>query len=111
MSHPQNHVFILMGVLGGGKSAVARAVAHDINSAMLDGDYLHPPANINKMATGHAMDDNDRTPSLVALNNAIFTMQRTNGVSLLVCSGLKKRYRDRLRKGRQQSAFHLPERG
>ncbi|BBI91580.1 gluconokinase [Serratia symbiotica] len=105
MSHPQNHVFILMGVSGSGKSAVARAVAHDINAAMLDGDYLHPRANINKMAAGHALDDNDRTPWLVALNDAIFAMQRTNGVSLLVCSALKKRYRDRLREGNSNVHF------
>lgn len=33
------------------------------------------------------------------LNDAIFAMQRTNDVSLLVCSALKKSYRDRLRDG------------
>lgn len=90
MSNPQNHVFILMGVSGSGKSAVASAVAHEAEAAMLDGDYLHPRANINKMAAGHALDDNDRAPWLAALNDAIFAMQRTNPVSLLVCSALKK---------------------
>jgi carbohydrate kinase (thermoresistant glucokinase family) len=53
-------------------------------------DYLHPRANINKMAAGHALDDNDRAPWLAALNDAIFAMERTNDVSLLVCSALKK---------------------
>ncbi|CAI1085150.1 gluconokinase [Serratia entomophila] len=105
MSNPQNHVFILMGVSGSGKSAVASAVAHGLNAAMLDGDYLHPRANINKMAAGHALDDNDRAPWLAALNDAIFAMQRTNGVSLLVCSALKKSYRDRLREGNSNLHF------
>ncbi|MDR2290832.1 MAG: gluconokinase, partial [Serratia marcescens] len=99
MSNPQNHVFVLMGVSGSGKSAVASAVAHEANAAMLDGDYLHPRANIIKMSSGHALDDNDRAPWLAALNDAIFAMQRTNDVSLLVCSALKKSYRDRLRDG------------
>lgn len=105
MSNPQHHVFILMGVSGSGKSAVASAVAHEANAAMLDGDYLHPRANINKMAAGHALDDNDRAPWLAALNDAIFAMERTNDVSLLVCSALKKSYRDRLREGNRN--LHL----
>lgn len=105
MSNPQHHVFILMGVSGSGKSAVASDVAHQANAAMLDGDYLHPRANINKMASGHALDDNDRAPWLTALNDAIFAMQRTNDVSLLVCSALKKSYRDRLREGNSNLHF------
>ncbi|HEP1045035.1 TPA: gluconokinase [Serratia marcescens] len=105
MSNPQNHVFILMGVSGSGKSAVASAVAREADAAMLDGDYLHPRANINKMAAGHALDDNDRAPWLAALNDATFAMQRTNPVSLLVCSALKKSYRDRLREGNRNLHF------
>ncbi|CAI1930256.1 gluconokinase [Serratia proteamaculans] len=105
MSNPQHHVFILMGVSGSGKSAVASAVAHEASAAMLDGDYLHPRANINKMAAGHALDDNDRAPWLAALNDAIFAMERTNDVSLLVCSALKKSYRDRLREGNRNLHF------
>ncbi len=62
-------------------------------------------ANINKMAAGHALDDNDRAPWLAALNDAIFAMQRTNPVSLLVCSALKKSYRDRLREGNRNLHF------
>ena len=105
MSNPQNHVFILMGVSGSGKSAVASAVAREADAAMLDGDYLHPRANINKMAAGHALDDNDRAPWLAALNDAAFAMQRTNNVSIIVCSALKKSYRDILRKGNPNLSF------
>lgn len=105
MNNPQHHVFILMGVSGSGKSAVANAVAHELNAAMLDGDYLHPRSNINKMAGGHALNDDDRAPWLAALNDAIFAMQRTNDVALLVCSALKKRYRDRLREGNSNLHF------
>jgi gluconokinase len=105
MTNSQHHVFILMGVSGSGKSAVANTVAQQTNAAMLDGDYLHPRANINKMASGHALNDDDRAPWLAALNDAIFAMQRTNDVALLVCSALKKNYRDRLRQGNANLHF------
>ena len=42
------------------------------------------------MASGHALNDEDRKPWLQALNDAAFVMQRTNSVSLIVCSALKK---------------------
>ncbi|CDL79356.1 gluconokinase [Xenorhabdus cabanillasii] len=100
-----NHVFILMGVSGSGKSAVANGVAHKLDAAFLDGDFLHPRANIKKMAEGHALNDDDRQPWLEALNDAIFAMQRTNNISLLVCSALKKRYRDILRNGNKNLSF------
>ncbi|PHM71772.1 gluconokinase [Xenorhabdus sp. KJ12.1] len=100
-----NHVFILMGVSGSGKSAVANGVARELGAAFLDGDFLHPRANIHKMAEGHALNDDDRQPWLEALNDAIFAMQRTNSVSLLVCSALKKHYRDILRSGNKNLSF------
>ncbi|MBI6550277.1 gluconokinase [Xenorhabdus lircayensis] len=100
-----NHVFVLMGVSGSGKSAVASGVARELGAAFLDGDFLHPRANITKMAQGHALNDDDRQPWLKALNDAIFAMQRTNHVSLLVCSALKKSYRDMLRDGNKNLSF------
>ncbi|CDL81493.1 gluconokinase [Xenorhabdus szentirmaii] len=100
-----NHVFVLMGVSGSGKSAVACSVARQLGAAFLDGDFLHPRANIIKMAQGHALDDNDRQPWLKALNDAIFAMQGTNHISLLVCSALKKSYRDILREDNEHLSF------
>ncbi len=100
-----NRVYIVMGVSGSGKSAVANAVARELNAAFLDGDFLHPRANINKMAAGHALNDEDRAPWLKALNDAAFAMQRTNVVSLIVCSALKRRYRDLLREGNPNLYF------
>ncbi|TNH44916.1 gluconokinase [Photorhabdus luminescens] len=100
-----NHVFVLMGVSGSGKSAVASAVAYKLESAFLDGDFLHPRSNINKMAEGYALNDEDRGPWLKSLNHAIFAMQRTNPVSLIVCSALKKHYRDILRDNNKNLSF------
>ncbi|ALB72737.1 gluconokinase [Cronobacter muytjensii] len=100
-----HHIYILMGVSGSGKSVVASEVAHRLKAAFLDGDFLHPRRNIMKMASGDPLNDDDRTPWLQALNDAAFAMQRTNKVSLIVCSALKKRYRDILRSGNPNLSF------
>lgn len=84
-----HHIYVLMGVSGSGKSAVASEVAHQLHAAFLDGDFLHPRRNIEKMASGEPLNDDDRKPWLQALNDAAFAMQRTNKVSLIVCSALK----------------------
>ena len=98
-------VFVLMGVSGCGKSAVAAQLAQELNAAFLDGDFLHPRANIEKMASGQPLNDDDRAPWLAAINDAAFAMQRTNPVSIIVCSALKKAYRDRLRLGNPALCF------
>lgn len=101
----QNHIFVLMGVSGSGKSVVATALSRELSAAFLDGDFLHPRANIEKMSAGHALNDDDRAPWLSAINDAAFAMQRTNAISIIVCSSLKKHYRDRLRKGNPNLSF------
>ncbi len=105
MTTTLNHIYVLMGVSGSGKSVVANALARELSAAFLDGDFLHPRANINKMAEGHALNDDDRAPWLAAINDAAFAMQRTNAVSIIVCSALKKSYRDRLRQGNDNLSF------
>ncbi|RPH28850.1 gluconokinase [Buttiauxella warmboldiae] len=100
-----HHIYVLMGVSGSGKSAVASEVAYQLHAAFLDGDFLHPRCNIMKMASGEPLNDEDRKPWLQALNDAAFAMQRTNKVSLIVCSALKKIYRDQLRAGNPNLSF------
>lgn len=101
----QNHIFVLMGVSGSGKSVVATALSRELSAAFLDGDFLHPRANIDKMSAGHALNDDDRAPWLGAINDVAFAMQRTNAISIIVCSALKKHYRDRLRAGNPNLSF------
>jgi gluconokinase len=76
-----HHVYVLMGVSGSGKSAVASEVAHQLHAAFLDGDFLHPRANIMKMAAGEPLNDDDRKPWLQALNDAAFAMQHQQSVA------------------------------
>lgn len=105
MANNQNRVYVIMGVSGSGKSAVANAVAQRLSANFLDGDFLHLRCNIQKMAAGVPLNDDDRAPWLAALNDAAFAMQRTNAVSIIVCSALKKHYRDRLRAGNDNLSF------
>ena len=95
----KKYSFVFMGVSGSGKSAVAEIISKKIDVAFLDGDFLHSRSNIDKMASGYPLNDEDRQPWLESLNSAIYAMQRTNNVSILVCSALKRKYRDTLRKG------------
>lgn len=94
-----NTLWVLMGVSGSGKSVVARRMAAALDIPYIDGDFLHPRSNVDKMAAGHSLNDSDREPWLEALNTAGYSMLRTNPASLIICSALKKRYRDILRKG------------
>ncbi|VFP85573.1 gluconokinase [Candidatus Erwinia haradaeae] len=104
-SVPFYHVFVFMGVSGSGKSTIANAAAYHLHAAVLDGDFLHPRDNIKKMSSGHALSDSDRYPWLKAINDAIFAMQSTNKLSLIVCSALKKSYRNILRMDHSNLSF------
>ncbi|MWN90905.1 adenylyl-sulfate kinase [Gilliamella sp. Pra-s65] len=97
MTKKSKQVFVLMGVSGCGKSAVAKQVAYDLDAAFLDGDFLHPKANILKMRSGTPLNDEDRMPWLHLISNAAFAMSNVNDVSIIICSALKKCYRDIIR--------------
>lgn len=96
---------IIMGVSGCGKSSVGAAIANALGAKFIDGDDLHPRANIQKMASGQPLDDNDRAPWLERLNDAAYSLRHKNEVGLIVCSSLKRRYRDRLRQDNPEMLF------
>nr|WP_083800687.1 gluconokinase [Rhodobacter sp. SW2] len=81
-----------MGVSGCGKSSVGAALGQRLGLDYLDGDDLHPAANIDKMRRGVALDDADRWPWLQAVGQALAAGPRIVG-----CSALKRRYRDLIR--------------
>lgn len=97
MTKKSKQVFVLMGVSGCGKSAVAKQVAYNLDAAFLDGDFLHPKSNILKMRSGTPLNDEDRMPWLHLISNAAFAMSNVNDVSIIICSALKKQYRDIIR--------------
>ena len=93
----KKNIFIFMGVSGSGKSVVAKQIADNLNAAFLDGDFLHPKANILKMRSGIPLNDEDRLPWLNLISNATFAMSNVNDVSIIICSALKQQYRDIIR--------------
>ena len=56
--------YVLMGVSGCGKSSVGTALSVLCGMDFVDGDDLHPQRNIEKMASGNPLDDEDRAPWL-----------------------------------------------
>ena len=85
---------VLMGVAGCGKSAVGAALAARLGAAYLDGDDLHPPENIEKMCRGEPLSDEDRWPWLTQIGQRL---ANPDGILILGCSALKRRYRDHIR--------------
>jgi len=55
---------IVMGPAGVGKSTVGKAIAEKLGVPYVDGDALHPAANIAKMSKGTPLSDDDRDPWL-----------------------------------------------
>ncbi|MBS0057686.1 gluconokinase [Yersinia sp. Marseille-Q3913] len=99
------HSIIVMGVSGSGKTTVGEAVARQIHAKFIDGDDLHPRANIQKMGSGHPLNDEDRMPWLERLSDAAYSLDHKNETGIIVCSALKRRYRERLREGNQGMVF------
>ncbi len=85
---------IVMGVSGSGKSTVGEKLAEALNLPFLEGDSLHPKSNVDKMASGIPLQDEDRWPWLDKIGERMATAEQGLIVS---CSSLKKSYRDRLR--------------
>lgn len=92
-------VVLLMGVSGAGKTAVGERLAARTTWPFVDGDDLHPPANIEKMSAGEPLDDEDRQPWLVAIRDVIRTHQEAGTSVIIACSALKARYRRFLLRG------------
>lgn len=98
--------FVVMGVSGCGKSSIGAEFAASIGGIFIDGDDLHPPANVAKMASGQPLDDDDRAPWLVKVGRSLLA----SGVPVVIgCSALKRKYRDVIRNeaGQLVAFLHL----
>ena len=96
---------IFMGVSGCGKSTIAGLVANHLGLPMIEGDDLHPPANIAKMTQGIPLDDDDRKPWLEAIAARIDVWRQAGEQGVVTCSSLRRAYRDILRSGHDDVRF------
>ena len=97
--------FILMGVSSTGKTSVGTEVARRLGMKLIDGDDLHPRANIIKMGQGHPLNDDDREPWLERIRDAAFSLEHKSEIGIIICSALKKKYRDLIREGNESVKF------
>ncbi len=103
-----NRVIYIMGVSGCGKSTIGKLLSEELNIPFFDGDNFHPQSNINKMKSGLPLNDQDRQGWLLKLN-ALAKEQLQKNSCIIVCSALKKTYREILMEGieRQVKWVHL----
>jgi len=98
---PEPLVLVLMGVSGCGKSTVAGVLAGRLHWPFEEGDSLHPQANVDKMASGRPLTDEDRRPWLELVAEWIESRLDAGESGVVTCSALKRSYRDLLnRRGR-----------
>ena len=93
-------VVLVMGVSGSGKTTIGALLAGTLGWDFVDGDDLHPPANVAKMRGGTPLSDDDRGPWLDAIATWIDVHRASGQHGVVTCSALKRIYRDRLLLGR-----------
>jgi gluconokinase len=86
-----------MGVSGSGKTTVGRAMATRWGDEFIESDELHNASDVLTMASGVALDDNDRWPWLRTIGEKLRDAAAASQRSVTACSALKREYRDLLR--------------
>lgn len=87
---------VVMGVAGCGKTAVGEALAKALSADFIEGDRLHPPENVARMARGEPLTDALREGWLDAIGERIASSVAGGHKAVAACSALKRSYRDRL---------------
>lgn len=98
-------ILVVMGVSGSGKSTVAEAVARRLGWTFVDGDAFHTREHIAKMHAGHPLTDADRAPWLARIAAWIGERLAAGEPGVVVCSALRRRYREGLALGRPEVRF------
>jgi gluconokinase len=96
---------VVMGVSGSGKTTVAELLAKQLDWPFIEGDRLHPPANVEKMRQGIPLTDADRVPWLDRIGEELKSWAAEGRSGVMTCSALKRAYRDRIRSARPDVRF------
>ena len=103
--HARGPVVIVMGVTGSGKTAVGSGLATRLGAAFIEGDDLHSPGNVARMARGEPLTDALRADWLAAIGRAVAREAGAGSSVVATCSALKRSYRDQLRGFRPDIVF------
>lgn len=88
-----------IGVSGSGKSTLGAKTAAMLGIDFIDADDLHSAANIRKMASGRPLNDTDRQPWLVRINETCRQAIHKRGAVVLAAAGHKEAYRTEMSQG------------
>jgi 6-phosphogluconate dehydrogenase len=88
-------VYILSGVSGVGKTTIGLLLSARLELPFYDADDFHPRENVEKMAAGIPLQDEDRHSWLETLAQNIKKWNEAGG-AVLACSALKEIYRRQL---------------
>jgi len=94
-----------MGVSGCGKSTVGALLAQCLGAEFVEGDSLHPPSSVAKMAAGTPLTDADREGWLQTIASQLGAAHGAQRSLVASCSALKRSYRDTLRAGAPDLRF------
>ena len=88
-------MFVLItGVTGCGKTTIGTLLAAELHWPFYDADDFHSASNVRKMASGIALNDEDRGPWLQTLHQLIVECSGRGDNGVLACSALKQSYRN-----------------
>ncbi|KAL4977539.1 P-loop containing nucleoside triphosphate hydrolase protein [Aspergillus desertorum] len=119
-SQSSQHIWVVTGPAGSGKSTVGRYLQQELGVPFLEGDDFHSASNKAKMSAGTPLTDADRWDWLISLRSAATTLLSTPAATatatatdstststsnqaqaptgvVVACSALKKKYRDVMR--------------
>jgi len=99
------YAVVVMGVSGSGKTTVAELLAKQLGWPFMEGDRLHPPANVEKMRQGIPLNDVDRAPWLDRIGEELKRWAAEGKSGVMTCSALKRAYLDRIRSARPDVRF------
>lgn len=107
--HKHPRIVVIMGVAGCGKSAIGTGLAARIGCSFIEGDTLHSPENVKRMASGMPLTDALREGWLDRIGAELAAAVTRDESVVAACSALKRIYRERLRRFVPGILFVYPE--
>jgi len=97
-------LIVVMGVCGCGKTTIGTMLGQALGADFIDGDKLHPKANVDKMASGSPLNDEDRRPWLRKVGEAL---DQSDSGRIIACSALKRQYREQITEAAGRPVFFI----